>query len=451
MRFLIASTPALGHLNPLLQVGRLLKAKGHEIIVHTASWLRPYTAGLDAEFIPLLGKADFDTRHFDEVYPEFGRLAPGAEQLRFLMEDIFIEHMPEQYTGLRDIARQMSVDAIIADRAFLGTIPMLLDDPADRPAVIHYGFTSLYMERKDGAPTGPGLPPANSTEQEAEYRALRAHLDEIVAQPALRRMNARLQELGIRPLEIPVVDAMEVLADLHLQPTVPSFEYPLAYVPANLVFVGALPPPETRIGLPAWAGELGGFKKTVLVTQGTFANQDLGQLIAPTLAALADEPNILVVVTTGGRELEAIPGAIPDNARVAEFLPFKWLLPRVDLVVTNGGYGTVNMALKAGIPLVVAGLAADKTEIATRIAWSGAGINLATDNPDAGSIRAAVRRIFTEPAFRAWATRFAAEFAEYDTEAEILNRIVEVTDRKARVSSRPRASKVQGWRQPVIS
>jgi MGT family glycosyltransferase len=436
MRFLVASTPVLGHLNPLIQVARLLKAKGHEIIVHTASWLRPYAAGLDAEFIPLLGKADIDTRNFDEMYPEFGRLAPGAEQLRFLME-VIMERMPEQYTGIRDIARQMSVDAIIADRAFLGTIPMLLDDPADRPAVIHYGFTSLYMERKDGAPTGPGLPPASSAEQEAEYRALRAHLDEIVAQPTLRRMNAQLQELGIRPLEIPVTDAWEVLPDLHLQPTVPSFEYPLAYVPANLAFVGALPPPETKVGLPTWAGELGGFKKTVLVTQGTFANQDLSQLIAPTLAALADEPNILVVVTTGGRELTAIPGAIPDNARVAEFLPFKWLLPRVDLVVTNGGYGTVNMALKAGIPLVVAGLAADKTEIAARIAWSGVGINLATDNPDAGSIKAAVRRIFTEPAFRARATRFAAEFAEYDTEAEILNRIVEVTGRKAGLSSRP--------------
>ena len=77
----------------------------------------------------------------------------------------------------------------------------------------------------------------------------------------------------------------------------------------------------------------------VLVTQGTFANADLGQLIAPTLAALADEPDTLIVATTGGRPVDAIPGPIPGNARLAEYLPFGWLLPKVDLLVTHGATG----------------------------------------------------------------------------------------------------------------
>jgi hypothetical protein len=44
------------------------------------------------------------------------------------------------------------------------------------------------------------------------------------------------------------------------------------------------------------------------------ANHDFGLLVAPTLAALANEPDLLVVVTTGGRPVEAIPGPIPANA-----------------------------------------------------------------------------------------------------------------------------------------
>ena len=58
-------------------------------------------------------------------------------------------------------------------------------------------------------------------------------------------------------------------------------------------------------------------------------------LIAPTLAALADEPDLLVIVTAGGRPIDTIPGPIPGNARLASYLPFEWMLPKVDVFVTN--------------------------------------------------------------------------------------------------------------------
>src|SRR6202047_1069406 len=107
-----------------------------------------------------------------------------------------------------------------------------------------------------------------------------------------------------------------------------SFEFPRD-IPPSVHFIGALPIIPNQAPLPPWAHELDGSRKVVLVTQGTVANHNFGLLIAPTLAALANEPDVLVVATTGGRPVEAIPGAIPSNARVASFLPFEWLLPRV--------------------------------------------------------------------------------------------------------------------------
>jgi UDP:flavonoid glycosyltransferase YjiC (YdhE family) len=238
-------------------------------------------------------------------------------------------------------------------------------------------------------------------------------------------------ELGVGPLPMPVLDAIETLPDVHLQPTVPSFEYPLAHVPPALAFVGAMPPPATALPLPGWAREVEAARRVVLVTQGTFANTDLGQLIAPTLEALADESDTLVVATTGERPVDAIPGPIPGIARLAEYLPFGWLLPKVDLLVTNGDYGTVNMALKAGVPVVVAGQADGKIEIAARVAWSGAGINLATDHPTREAIRAAARLVLSEPQFRARGASFAEEFARHDTEAEIVRHILAACHRNA--------------------
>jgi UDP:flavonoid glycosyltransferase YjiC (YdhE family) len=42
------------------------------------------------------------------------------------------------------------------------------------------------------------------------------------------------------------------------------------------------------------------------------------------------------------------------------------LLPHVDAMVTNGGYGGVQQALAHGVPLVVTGDSEDKPEVAAR-------------------------------------------------------------------------------------
>ena len=140
----------------------------------------------------------------------------------------------------------------------------------------------------------------------------------------------------------------------------------------------------------------------------------------PTLAALADEPDLLVVVSAGGRSIDAIPGPIPANARLASYLPMEWLLPKVDVLVTNGGYGTVNQALSFGIPIVTAGQTEDKAGVSARIAWSGVGIDLKVNQPTPAAVREAVRSVLDESHYRARASSLAREFARTDTRARIL-------------------------------
>jgi UDP:flavonoid glycosyltransferase YjiC (YdhE family) len=92
-------------------------------------------------------------------------------------------------------------------------------------------------------------------------------------------------------------------------------------------------PKHNQAPLPSWAHELDGSRKVVLVTQGTVANHNFDLLVAPTLQALAKEPDLLVVATAGGRPIDAIPGPIPANARLARYLPFEWMLPKADVFV----------------------------------------------------------------------------------------------------------------------
>jgi UDP:flavonoid glycosyltransferase YjiC (YdhE family) len=108
----------------------------------------------------------------------------------------------------------------------------------------------------------------------------------------------------------------------------------------------------------------------------------------------------MVVATTGIPGQDSFPFRVPESTRVAGFVPFADLLPRVDLAVTNGGWGGTLALLAHGIPLVVGGGDLDKPEVAARVAWSGAGVNLRTGRPRASAIAAAVDRVLGESSFR---------------------------------------------------
>jgi UDP:flavonoid glycosyltransferase YjiC (YdhE family) len=150
----------------------------------------------------------------------------------------------------------------------------------------------------------------------------------------------------------------------------------------------------------------------VVVNQGTIAT-NAQDLIVPTLQALAGE-ELLVVAVTGGAPVASLGITLPANARVAPFIPFGALLPHADLMLTNGGYGGVQFALVHGVPLVVAGVTEEKPEIAARVAWSGAGINLKTGTPSPEQIRSAVRAVLDQPQYREQARRIQTDYQRHD-------------------------------------
>jgi len=423
VKILIASTPMTGHLNPLLTIGRLLIAEGHEVVGLTGSALRERIEGIGAAFQPLPAAADFDLRDILSVVPELKDIAPGLEWLRVAIERLFVDTVPVQHKGLQRVLRDFPAEIVIGDDMFFGVLPMLLGPRSKRPPIVLGGISILHWRREDGAPHFLGLPPATTQAQLNEYAAISQEHDRVVNQPLAHRLNRSLKNLGVGPLSTTLYDSVVELADAYMQMTVPNFEFPRD-IPPSVHFIGALPIIPNQAPLPAWAHELDGSRKVVLVTQGTLANHNFGLLIARTLAALANEPDLLVVATAGGRPIDAIPGPIPGNARLASYLPFEWMLPKVDVLVTNGGYGSVNQAMSFGIPLFTAGLTEDKADVNARVAWSGVGIDLATNEPTPQALREAIRTVLDKPSYRLRASLMADEFAGIDTRSAIL-RIVD--------------------------
>jgi UDP:flavonoid glycosyltransferase YjiC (YdhE family) len=419
MKILIASTPATGHLNPLLAIARILMAEGHEVAFLSGSALRSHIEAIGAKFHAFPKGADFDLRDFASVAPELKSMPPGLDWLRVAMERVFVDPVPAQHEGLQQVLRNFAADVVIGDDMLFGVLPMLLGPPSERPPIVLCGTSFLHWHREDGAPHFIGLPPATTKQQRDDYAAIYREHDRLVYQPVADRLNRSLRTLGVGPLSTTLFDSVVDLADAYLQLTVPSFEFPRD-IPPSVHFIGTPPIIPGQAPLPSWASDLDGSRKVVLVTQGTLANHNFGLVIGPTLAALANERDLLVVATAGGRPIDAIPGPIPANARLASYLPFEWILPEVDVLVTNGGYGSVNQAMSFGIPLVTAGLTEDKADVNARVAWSGVGIDLATNQPTPQALREAIRTVLDKPDYRRRAALMAGEFASIDTRSEVL-------------------------------
>ena len=109
--------------------------------------------------------------------------------------------------------------------------------------------------------------------------------------------------------------------------------------------------------------------------------------------------DLFVVATTGGAD-PAVLGDPPANAVVEKFVPFSALLPHVDVMISNGGFGAVQLAIANGVPMVVAGTSEDKKEVTAHVGWSGIGINLRTSRPAPAVIADSVGRVLNEPRFR---------------------------------------------------
>jgi UDP:flavonoid glycosyltransferase YjiC (YdhE family) len=407
--YLLCSTPIQGHVAPMLAIGQHLVSRGHGVTVITGSRFRDAVMGIGAEHRSLSGAADYDDRTlWDDEEEKF-----NLRLMREGMESIFVLPMREQAHAMERAIHDLEPRAILVDSAFMGAVPLLLDDPATRPPVLAAGVVPLAQSSVDVAPIGLGLPPATSPIGRLRNRALNSLLPNVVFRRTQRLADGILRELGRPPLDRFVLDVSS-LFDRFLQLSPPEFEYPRRDLSANVRFVGTvLPAGPIGPPLPAWWHELDDERPVVHVSQGTIDNHDFGLLVRPTIEALEGR-NILVVAATGGRPLDEL-GALPANARAAEFLPYNLLFPKTDVFVTNAGFGGVQFALSHGVPIVAAGQGADKPDVAMRVQWSGVGLNLKTRSPSVGAIGAAVERLLVEPGFRARAGDLAAHNAELRT------------------------------------
>jgi MGT family glycosyltransferase len=396
--------PFAGHARPIRTVAAELVRRGHDVRVYTGRSYTGMFAEVGARPVPWRAAPDFDERDYTATFPRM-RDRKGFRQVLINLQDLFLGTAAAQMEDLLAEHERERWDLLVGDPMALGT-RLAAERLGQAWATV--SPIAVWLPGKGIPPTGLGLTPRDDAVGRVRDTVLGAGSRAGTA--ALTRLYQKLRrEVGLPP-------DRETFATMWYSPHLvvaagsPGLDYPRTDLPAHIRFVGDLtddgtPPGAQHGGLPAWHTDVEASRVPVVhVTQGT-ANVDPRDLLLPTVEALAGE-DVLVVVGLGHRTAPL--GDLPANVRAAEMLPYGWLLPRTSVMITNGGYGGVLQALRHGVPLIVAGGDLDKPEVAARVAWHGAGVDLRTGTPTPGAIRSALRAVL-EGDHRRVAERLGAE------------------------------------------
>lgn len=353
VRYLAYTSPARGHLYPLVPTLLELRDRGHDVHVRTLASECAELSGLGLHAIPIASAI--------EATPLADHEGASMEEALAKAFGTFAERSRHEVPDLRDAIADTDPDALLVDITTVGAAAL-----AEASGLPWAQWIPLFQSFTPG----PGAPPVFGL---VPYC--------LAPEPGLEVLNGPRREVGLEPLTSPD-DVWR--APRYLYFTAPPLEDADLGFPPSFSFVGpGLWEPPAPV--PSWLDEL---PDPLVVVSASSEFQHDHALIETALLALGNEP-VSVAVSTAAHDPRTF--TAPANARLERWLPHGALLDRAACVVCHGGMGITQKTLAAGVPLCIVPFGRDQFEVGARVAALGVGTCLPPDALDADSLRAAVR------------------------------------------------------------
>ena len=351
-RYLAYTSPARGHLYPIVGTLLELRDRGHEVHVRTLASEVPALRALGLSAEPIA--AEIESVTLDDWK------GSGPEEGLVLAYATFTARAQHEVPDLRQAITDVDPSDLLIDVTTVGAAAVAeaasIPWAQTIPLFQHFSFT-------------PGVP---------------RHLAMVpfeIAPPGLDVLNGPRKSVGLEPL----TDADSIWrAPLQLYYTAPPFGPGGIELPSSFRMVGPgnwEPPSEPPVFLADVEHPL------VLVSASSELQPDT-VLIETALAALGSD-DLEVAVSTAAHDPAQF--TAPPNAHVERWLPHGPIVGRAACVVCHGGMGITQKALAAGVPVCVVPFGRDQFEVAEFVVGAAAGTCVLPHELNPESLRAAVQ------------------------------------------------------------
>ena len=355
-RLLAYTSPARGHLYPIVPMLAELGGRGHQTVA----------CGLSSELKHLRDRG-IDARAIDPIIEE-NQIVDWRERLPPLAAAsvlrTFAQRSEREAPDLQRAIEVHSPDALLIDVNCWGAGAVA--EASGLPWAVYSPYL-LPLRSRDAPPFGLGLRPRGGPLGRLRDAFAAKAVDAVFVRAASGSLGELRRGYGLS--EVRSLDELLRGAPLLLSLTAEGFEYSRTDWPSSVRLVGPMnwsPPQPT----PTWLADLS--DPLVLVTCSTERQRDK-RLLHVALDGLPSA-GISVLGTSAAHEPAAFNP--PVGSKVVRFTSHDPLLHRAVCVVCHGGLGITQKALAAGVPVVVVPFGRDQMETARRVELARAGVRL---------------------------------------------------------------------------
>ncbi|BCW06247.1 glycosyl transferase [Arthrobacter sp. NtRootA1] len=381
------SSPAIGHLFPMVPLLLELKSRGHEVHLRTLP-----------KQVQTMRDLGFHAEAVDERLLEIEArdyLTKSTKDALASSVDTFTSRARFDAPDFRAAMDDVGPDLALVDINSWGA--RIVAEHSGLPWATFSPYTPP-LQSKGTPPFGPGLLPMPGllgSARDAVVRRMVIGAVEKLMMPGMNRLRADVSGGHLPPVHS--ADAFFRTAPLMLVTTAEPFEYAHPDWAPGIRMIGSLTW-EPPVSTPPWLDRMQ--DPAVLVTTSSEYQAD-ETLVRTTLEALAKEPYTVVATlpaaNAGSAGATRASGtnaihAIPDNARVEHFVPHSLVLDRAAVAITHGGMGSTQKALAKGVPVVVVPFGRDQHEVAARVLAADAGVRLSPRKLTPDALREAVEK-----------------------------------------------------------
>jgi len=376
---LFYTSPAKGHLFPILGAALELHRRGHQVHIRTLASEMELVRSLGLHAEPIA--PEIEARELDDWKAKSPIGAVGLAMKTF--GDRAVHEVPD----LQSAIQKTGADVLVVDTNSWGA-QAAAEASGLSWAVFQPYFT--FLPAPEVPPFGPGFPNTNGVIGRLRNVLAGKMIFSKMNGLALPSINAIRTGLHLDPFD----SLVDMVGRPHrfLYYTTKELDYPRKGWPDHFRFVGpGLWAPETlapEAHSPDWLDDTG--RPVALVTCSTERQSDR-PIVESALQGLPDD-GFFVVATSAAYDPAEMAEMAGPHTRLERFLPHDPVVERAAVVICHGGMGITQRALSHGVPVVVIPFGRDQLEVARRVEHAGIGVRLMPKQLNPKTLRRAVQQ-----------------------------------------------------------